>query len=290
MPVTRAEHDSVEQAGAGRLRISIVSYASHEAQLRTALATLAEACRQPLRRGRLHGVDILLVDNGPAEAERRKLDALIESIGAPEQVRITILGDGSNRGFGAGHNLAFEAGACEFHLVLNPDVELAVDALDAALEFMDRHADCGILVPAIVGDDGEPQYLCKRYPSVLDLLLRGFAPGWLRNLFARRLARYEMRDLIAAVPVWQPPIVSGCFMLLRASLLVEIKGFDPRYFLYFEDFDLSLRAALHTRIAYAPAVRVVHHGGYAASKGLRHILLFGRSAVTFFNSHGWRWW
>jgi GT2 family glycosyltransferase len=276
----------------GLLRISIVSYASHEAQLAETLRTLLDACRQPLASGRLTAVEVSLVDNGPRVAERRKLDHLLAVAAptAPPGIRMACLGEGDNVGFGGGHNLAFNADSCEFHLVLNPDVELAADALGAALEFMDRHAECGLLVPAIAGDSGEPQYLCKRYPSVLDLLLRGFAPRWLRNLFAQRLARYEMRDLIAGVPVWEPPIVSGCFMLLRASLLVRIKGFDPRYFLYFEDFDLSLRAARHTRIAYVPTVRVVHHGGYAASKGLRHILLFGRSAMTFFNSHGWRWW
>jgi GT2 family glycosyltransferase len=275
----------------GCLRISIVCYASDEAQLEKTLATLLESCRQPLASGRLVAADVLLVDNGPAATERAKIERLIAHCAPslPAGVRMLRSGDGSNRGFGAGHNLAFDAAACEFHLVLNPDVELAGEALAAALAFMDEHAECGLLAPAITGDAGEPQYLCKRYPSVFDLLLRGFAPRWLRARFAGRLARYEMRDAIADRVVWQPPIVSGCFMLLRSSLLRQLRGFDPSFFLYFEDFDLSLRAAAWTRIAYVPAVRVVHHGGFAASKGMRHILLFARSAITFFNRHGWKW-
>jgi GT2 family glycosyltransferase len=276
---------------AGVLRISIVSYASDETRLGRALHTLLAACARPLATGRLTAVDVLLVDNGPRDTERAKLDRLLAAAvaEAPPGLRMARIGEGRNVGFGGGHNQAFGAGDCEFHLVLNPDVELAPEALAAALQFMDEQAGCGILVPAIVDERGQPQYLCKRYPSLLDLLLRGFAPGWLRARFERRLARYEMRDVIAGEPVWEPPIVSGCFMLLRAPLLMQIQGFDTRYFLYFEDFDLSLRAARHTRIAYVPSVRVVHHGGYAASKGLRHILLFGRSLVTFFNTHGWRW-
>lgn len=282
---------AVDDRSAGRLRISIVCHASHAMQLKNTLWTLLKACRRPLESGRLTGVDVLLVDNGPELTERAKIDGLIESSVAlaPPGVRLMRAGSGRNLGFGSGHNLTFAAAGCEFHLVLNPDVEVAAEALDAALHFMDLHPDCGILVPAIKGENGEPQYLCKRYPSILDLLLRGFAPRWLRALFAARLARYEMRDLIADVPVWQPPIVSGCFMLLRASVLLRVRGFDPSYFLYFEDFDLSLRAAAYTRIAYVPAVHVVHHGGYAASKGMKHILLFFRSALTFFNSHGWKW-
>ncbi|KUE80788.1 hypothetical protein ATO46_14560 [Aeromonas schubertii] len=90
--------------------------------------------------------------------------------------------------------------------------------------------------------------------------------------------------------LWDPPIVSGCFMLFRTDVLQQLGGFDPRFFLYFEDFDISLRAGKISRIAYVPQVKVVHHGGHASRKGWRHIWMFGRSMVTFFNIHGWRWW
>lgn len=277
-------------SAAGRLRVSIVSYASDEAQLGTALRTLLAACRAPLRDGRLVAVDIVLVDNGPAPAERIKLDRLIAAVApvVPPGAIVRRAGRGDNVGFGGGHNSTIAADS-EFHLVLNPDVELDEDALSAALRFMDEHPECGLLAPAIRGEDGAPQYLCKRYPSILDLLLRGFAPTWVRERFRRRLAHYEMRDVIGDRVVWQPAIVSGCFMLARTPLLERLQGFDPAYFLYFEDFDFSLRAGALSRVAYVPAVRVVHHGGNAARKGSRHIFLFVRSAVTFFNHHGWRW-
>jgi GT2 family glycosyltransferase len=274
-----------------RLRVSVVCFASDESELKKTLATLLDACKQSLQRTRLAGIDICLVDNGPTAAERGKIDALITffSPTISSSIRLLRCGSGRNIGFGAGHNLVLDISASEFHLVLNPDVELATESLQAAIDFMDANTDCGILVPAIASQNGEPQYLCKRYPNVLDLLLRGFAPSWLRTVFKQRLADYEMRDVIANNTVWQPPIVSGCFMLLRSSVLSKLRGFDTKYFLYFEDFDLSLRAAALTRIAYVPAVRVMHHGGHAARKGWRHIYLFIRSAIIFFNSHGWKW-
>ena len=83
-------------------------------------------------------------------------------------------------------------------------------------------------------------------------------------------------------------IASGCFLLCRGRALDAVKGFDPGYFLYFEDFDLTLRLSKVTTVAYCPQVRIVHHGGEAASKGLRHIAWFARSARRFFSSHGWR--
>jgi hypothetical protein len=79
-------------------------------------------------------------------------------------------------------------------------------------------------------------------------------------------------------------------MLCRRAALEQVGGFHPDYFLYFEDFDLSLRLATVTRLAYAPQVRIVHLGGHTARKGWRHIGLFLWAAVRFFRRHGWRWW
>ena len=78
-------------------------------------------------------------------------------------------------------------------------------------------------------------------------------------------------------------------MLLRGAAMRAVGGFDEDYFLYFEDYDLSLRLAREGRLLFDPAVRIVHHGGYAAQKGLHHIRLFVRSGVRFFRRHGWRW-
>lgn len=76
-------------------------------------------------------------------------------------------------------------------------------------------------------------------------------------------------------------IVSGCFMLFRTDALKALGGFDERYFLYFEDFDLSLRAQKLGRVVYYPGVRIQHYGGGAGRKGWRHIKMFLRSALTF---------
>ena len=64
-----------------------------------------------------------------------------------------------------------------------------------------------------------------------------------------------------------------------------MNGFDPGYFLYFEDFDLTLRLSKVTTVAYCPLVAIVHHGGGAASKGWRHVVLFVKSARRFFGAH-----
>lgn len=160
------------------------------------------------------------------------------------------------------------------------------DALRNALDFMGNNQECGLLTPLAYGANGERQFLCKRFPGIFDLGLRGFAPPWIRRLFKKRLERYEMAEMSEDQVFWDPPIVSGCFMLFRGDVLKSLNGFDPDYFLYFEDFDLSLRAAQISRIAFTPQVRIIHGGGYASRKGAWHIWQFVKSGVTFYRKFG----
>ena len=78
-------------------------------------------------------------------------------------------------------------------------------------------------------------------------------------------------------------------MLVKRFAIDRTGGFDPRFFLYFEDYDWSVRLNRVTQTAWLPAMRAVHHGGGASRKGLRHIGLFVRSAFRFYHKHGWRW-
>ncbi|MGL4337075.1 MAG: hypothetical protein ACRCST_09260, partial [Turicibacter sp.] len=169
-----------------------------------------------------------------------------------------------NPGFASGHNQAicYES---DYHLILNPDVYIDKSSVVKAIEFMNENVDCGLMTPYASWFDGQTQHLCKRYPTVFDLFLRGFMPKPFMDLFSKRLSHYEMSDTLNDKDVyWDPPIVSGCFMLFRTEVLKKIGGFDPRFFLYFEDFDISLRTAKVSRIAYVPQVKVVHHGGHAS--------------------------
>lgn len=271
------------------LSIAIVTYSPDLAVLATMLAHLNRALRHAKQRGLLAEAHLTLIDNGPGSGWRKPLQAILHAADLPAAVEL-LSGQG-NAGYGAGHNLAFFRGKGSVHLILNPDVLVEEDALSEGLAFLAAHPEAGLIAPAARDGQGRRQYLCKRYPTVLDLALRGFAPAWLRHRWQTRLDRYELRDQMNDDSVlWDPPIASGCFMLCQRAALEQVEGFRPDYFLYFEDFDLSLRLAAVTRLAYVPQVRIVHLGGHAARKGLRHIGLFLRAAVRFFYQHGWRWW
>ncbi|MBU9582991.1 glycosyltransferase family 2 protein [Burkholderia multivorans] len=278
--INASQSDTVE------FSVSVVVYRPDEAQLRDTLDSLRDAvAAMRLRRPEV-SARLYLIDNGGFGGDSASRAAL-EASGIP----CTMIAGHGNVGYGCGHNLAVERVTSTYHLILNPDVDLEREALTRALEFFDRHPDLGLLAPCVSDGDDAVQYLCRRYPTLVDLFARGFLPARLRFPFRRRLARYEMRDVINDHDiVWDPPIVSGCFMLFRTEVLKKLGGFDPRYFLYFEDYDLSLRTHDAARVAYVPAVRVIHHGGGASRKGFAHIRMFAASAFKFFNRFGWRLW
>lgn len=273
------------------LSVAVVSYAPDGRQLARTLQALFVAAERALACGSLAALRAVLVDNGPRADARRTLEDVIaaQGLSLPVGCSLNLVGQGRNVGFGAGHNLALGHARSDYHLVLNPDAELAPDALVAGLDFLAGHPECGLLSPGVTDGRGAVQYLCRRPPGVFDLFLRGFAPAALQEWFRRRLDRYELQEHPADVVLWDPPIVSGCCMLFRTTVLGHLGGFDAGFFLYFEDYDLSLRAGRVTRLARVPAVRIVHHGGHAARKGWRHVAHFVRSAFRFFRLHGWRW-
>ena len=266
------------------LSVSIVLYRPDPVLLDRTLTSLRDAV-VAARAGRHLPVHVYLVDNGGGDDAARTAGGVFGA-----GIECSLIAGHGNIGYGRGHNLAIERASSRYHLVLNPDVKLADDTLLNALSFLDGHREAGLLTPQIVGVHGEIQYLCRRRPALLDLFARGFLPSNLRKLFSQRLSHYEMRDRINGRDVvWDPPIVTGCFMLFRTDVLKQLGGFDARYFLYFEDYDLSLRTHDVARVVYVPAVSVQHYGGGASRKGYSHIRMFAVSAWKFYRRFGWKW-
>jgi GT2 family glycosyltransferase len=274
------------------LQISIVTYRPDMKLLERCLRKLALAIAAGREAGAMRTVPLALIDNSE---DKSVADAVIRLGKARFQdtgVHVTYLHGHANIGYGAAHNLVLHGTGSDYHLVLNPDVELAPDALANGVRWLDGHPDVGALAPFARDGAGKRVYLCKRYPAILDLFLRGFAPALMRRVFKRRLERYEMRDIVATEPpkdVIGIPALSGAFMLVRRDAIDRTGGFDPRFFLYFEDFDWSVRLNLITKTAYVPSVQIGHHGGHASRKGLRHVVWFVRSGWRFYRLHGWKW-
>lgn len=229
----------------------------------------------------------IIVDHGPDHNQNRTLiGSFIDGwdCGPVNIVRA------DNRGYGSGHNLAARHGRSSYHLILNPDVAIQPGALSAGLRYLDDHPGVGLITPKAFDGGGKRQYLCKRYPAVLDLFARGYGSRVAGSFFHDRIANYELRGITEDSIVDDVPVASGCFMLMRRQAFDSVGGFDSDFFMYFEDFDLSIRLRqTGWRIIYMPEVKITHYGGMAARKGIKHDSMFYRSALRFFNKHGWKW-
>jgi GT2 family glycosyltransferase len=269
-----------------KLVISIVYYDSELDILNLTLKSIVTALDHALERRSELEATVVVVDNGGIQS---KLKRLVRQVVGSGPYHWVVIGTGGNIGYGAAHNLVILNQESDYHLIINPDVEVVKDAFSEALDYMEQHPEVGMLSPYSEDPEGHKQYLCKRYPAVLDLFLRGFAPRIIKRYFAERLQEYEMRCEMNRQALSKEVMASGCFMFVRHTVLEDVRGFSPDFFVYFEDFDLSIRIARKSIIAYVPEVRIVHGGGNASKKGLRHILMFAKSAFIFYHIHGWRW-
>jgi GT2 family glycosyltransferase len=272
------------------LSISVVTYDPNMGYLRRTIAAANVAVQEAKEAGALGEVDLLLVDNGPGDGWSPRLQAVLEETWDTERSGpVEIHPSARNLGYGRGHNLGILRCRKRYYLVLNPDAVMDADALIHATRFMEEREQVGMLAPRVRAGAGDNQHLCKRDPNMLDLFLRGFAPSWVQRRFQERLDHYAFSDLGIEESRLDLPVLSGCFLFCRTRALQESGGFDPRYFLYFEDNDLSRMVRKIAPLAYHPKVVIEHYGGGASHKGLRHIRMFGVSAWKYFRKHGWRW-
>ncbi len=273
----------LDESSAARLAVSIVLFCTDDETLITTLRSLARACDSATEAGWLTEVRLMLTDHSPRAASEARIERWRQ---ASRPIPTEYRHDPHNPGYGAGHNAAFgHMKDTDYFLVANPDVEFAEDSLVGALSFLAYRVSIGVIAPALVERAGL-RPACFSYPSLTGLLLRGLGVG---ASASRAIARYECRHWNALEPRYDPPLMSGCCLLFRAEAYARVAGFDHSYFLYFEDFDLSLRARqAGLTSAYCPSMRVKHKGGRAVRKGWRHRIYFLRSAWRFFTTHGWQ--
>jgi GT2 family glycosyltransferase len=193
-----------------------------------------------------------------------------------------------NSGFGFGHNYNLLKAPEKYFLVFNPDIILVRYDLLKMLEIMENDKSMALLVPKILNSDGTPQHLMRNRVSVFDYALRFIPFQFVKQMFVKRLASYELRDITNDREV-DIRIGSGCFMLIRGIDFKDVNGFDDRYFMYFEDYDLCLELKKRNKkIVYTPFSQAVHFYERGAHKNSKLFKIFMQSMVKFFNKWGWK--
>ena len=197
-------------------------------------------------------VETIVVD---CASQDGSADHVAERFPAVRLIRAT-----ENLGFGPANNRGFEVATGRYLVLLNSDAFLAPDTLARAVALMARHPDAGIGGARLVGEEGAPQPSARAFPSV-----------WRDALVMSGLAARYPRSRVLGVPdrTWADPDVAarvdwvpGAFMIAPRTLIAQLGGFDPRFFLYYEEVDLCRRVrAAGKAVWYWPALEVVHVGG-----------------------------
>ena len=202
--------------------------------------------------------------------------------------QIDVLENPAVTGYGGNHNLNLNRSDSEYFAIMNSDMLVNPDTFQKLIAYMGANKKAGMLAPRVLNEDDSVQYLNKRYPSVFDLFLRKFYPSAFQKYFKRRMDAYEMRDTNYKSTM-EVPLLSGSFLFCRTAELKELNGFDEKFFLYFEDFDLCRRyqqAGFQT--IFYPEAKAVHFWERSAHKSWKYALMFMNSARKYFARWGWK--
>ncbi len=200
---------------------------------------------------------------------------------------ITYIHNPSNPGFGTSHNIAIkksiELGSFA-HFIVNPDIYFEEDVLSPMVDYMDHNEDVGMVMPKVLNYDGSDQFLPKLLPSPFSIIIRKI--NFANRFFNEFINKYELRAASNNI-VYNVPIISGCFSLVRINAIKEVGFYDDKFFMYFEDWDLSRRINQKFNTVYFPLVSVYHGYDSGANKNFKLFKIFIRSAVYYFNKWGW---
>ncbi|GAB3684554.1 glycosyltransferase family 2 protein [Saccharopolyspora tripterygii] len=236
------------------LAVVTVTYSPGET-LQRFLDTLGKATQRPVR--------VILADNGSQDGAPQRA--------AQQHEHVEFVPTGGNLGYGGGANRGVAAlgPECGWVVIANPDLEWGAGSLDDLLEAAERWPRGGAFGPLITEPNGEVYPSARLLPSIG----RGvghalFVKVWPGNPWTRAYRQSESGSSERTAG-W----LSGSCVLMRREAFDSVDGFDPRYFMYFEDVDLGDRLGKAGWLnVYVPGAEIMHIGGASTSQVSKKML------------------
>ncbi len=245
-----------------------------------------EQCLCSVRKA-LVGIDaeVIVVDNASTDGSREYLEPLF-----PE---VEFIWNNDNPGFGRACNQAIDCSSGSNILFLNPDTIVPEDCFHICLTFMQEHTDAGALGIRML--DGQGRFLPESKRSFPSPLTAFYKLSGLASLFPRSktFGRYHLGHLNEHKD-HEVDVLAGAFMMVRKDVLDQIGGFDPAFFMYGEDIDLSYRiqqlkipdTGNNYKNYYLSRSSILHFKGESTRKGsLNYVRLFYLAMSQFVQKH-----
>ncbi len=234
------------------------------------MKTIKKAVDSLLRNTNPEEFKLYIVDNGSVD-------------GTPEFIKenypeVCVIETKTNNGFGKGHNIVLPEIESDYHIVINPDIELRENTVEKIVSFMDSNKDIGVVSPKVCFPDGREQILGKRNPR-----LKYLVASRMRNESnpGKLLKEYAMLDCDLSKTT-DIENTTGCFIVFRTEIFKKLKGFDPKFFMYFEDADISRRANEITRVVYYPEAVIYHEWGRESKRNTKLMIIHIKSMFRYF--------
>ncbi len=211
---------------------------------------------------------VVLVDNDSGDGSLAEIASAVEEEAWAD--RVSVVGSERNGGLAFGINFVIRPALAsseppDYVYLLNSDAFVESGAVDALVDFMDRHPEVGISGSYIHGLDGETHTTAFRFPTFL---------GEFNSLVGLRVVSWFLHRWEITFPIPREPQLvgwlAGASMLIRREVFDSIGLFDEGFFLYYEETDFCLRAhRAGWPTWYIPHSRVAHVGG--GSTGFKDI-------------------
>lgn len=255
-----------------KITFSIVTYRNDVHALNELLGELIE-----LSASSRHIISVIITDNSVQG------ETSTSEIKRPDNLRLTIIHNVQNLGFGIANDEAFSIEPSDYFVVMNPDIhKIVTRQFDDTIDMMQQNKNLGLVVPKLVNSDGSLQHTNKRQSTVLDQLIRFLGPGFMKK-------RQEKFIQINGGYKNTMPTKNahGAFMIFRSDAFRVIGGFDKRYFLYMEDTDITMSIIQKFDAIYYPKLVVQHQWQQANrnSSGIRAMLV---SMIKYYSKWGWK--
>jgi N-acetylglucosaminyl-diphospho-decaprenol L-rhamnosyltransferase len=183
---------------------------------------------------------------------------------------IRVIRNVERQGFGQNHNGAFRFSCGDIFVIVNPDIRLKIFSTEAMLHCL-QTSTTGACAPLVVSTNGTTEDSARRFPSLLVIANRFFTSS------AHRLLDYAITNKRITID-W----AAGMFVAFKREAYERVKGFDERYFMYYEDADICLRlkyAGYHVELD--PSLIVVHDAQRTSRKNFQYLRWHITSALRF---------
>jgi hypothetical protein len=228
--------------------------------------------------------EIIFCDNNSTD------ESLAYIRNAAKTGEIKLVEPGRNLGYGSGHNFAAKEAKGKYILILNTDITVEHDTLQKLVDYLEKHHDVGMVGPKLMYHNGTVQQSCRRNAGFFDLFIKR---TFLKKIwpFKARYQSYIMEDFHHD-KTQEVDLITGAFMMMPKKVFDEVKGFDERYFLFMEDFDLCRKThkAGYKIVYYPEAVATHYHKRLSEGSFLK--LLFNKISWWHLASaikYHWKW-